>query len=472
MNDAFERFVTSAKGIAEQLVAYRRRCLEGQEPTVRQLPIEELSEKLRFNHWIKNGGLTDQPLSDWMDTYLANSTRLHAPGFMAHQVAIPHPNGALANLVYGFDNNAMNIYEMGPAASAAEYAVINWMLSKIGWGSAPWPKDMPEDGAAPAGLLTSGGSLANLTALLAARARAFPDTWEQGNSAKAALLVPEGPHYSVARAAGIMGLGTDALITVAGDHRGVLDPKDLEPAYQRALDAGRRPFALVLACCATGTGLYDPIEPAAAFCAKHNLWLHIDGAHGAAALASVQTRHYLKGIEAADSVIWDAHKMLATPSLCAAVLVKHGRDLFGAMRQNASYLFHDKDQPGYDFIEHTVECTKTAMGLRLFLILGAMGEQGMGDHVAQLYAKTTRFAQQIQARPGFEIAVEPQANILCFRYKDHNALMLRKEILRKERYYLSTVDLMGKSWLRLVIMNHNTTTETIDGLLNQIEQIS
>ncbi len=230
------------------------------------------------------------------------------------------------------------------------------------------------------------GSLANLTALLAARGRIAPRTWKDGAPADLALLAPAESHYSIARAAGIMGMGRAAIYELPVDGRGRVIPDALGPVFQRVQDDGRRPFALVANACSTAVGIYDPLSEIGVACRERGVWLHVDGAHGASALVSPVLRHLLSGIELADSVVWDAHKLMCTPTLCAAVLVKDARTLDAAFEQEASYLFHDKEQPGFDFIHRTVECTKAGLGLRFFAVLAALGERGLADYVERQFA--------------------------------------------------------------------------------------
>jgi len=310
----------------------------------------------------------------------------------------------------------MAIYEMGPAAAAIEFFVINWMLEKVGWSPSPSPRQADPNAVYGGGVLTHGGSLANLTALLAARARLAPETWNDGAPADLALLAPAESHYSVARAAGIMGLGRGSIYSLPVDEKGRILPDRLGEVFQRARDDGKRPFALVANACSTAVGLYDPLEEIAHVCREqHGVWFHVDGAHGASALVSPTLRRLLTGVALADSLVWDAHKLMRTPTLCAAVLVRDARTLDAAFQQEASYLFHDKEEPGFDFIHRTVECTKAGLGLRFFAVLAALGERGLAEYVERQFALASDAYRYISSQRGFECPVEPQANILCFR---------------------------------------------------------
>ena len=226
-------------------------------------------------------------------------------------------------------------------------------------------------------------------------------------------------------------------------------------------------MALVANACSTAVGIYDPLDEIGDFCREHDLWLHIDGAHGASALLSSQHRALLRGIHKANSLTWDAHKLLQTPVLCAALLVRDHRDLDSAFQQDASYLFHEKAQPGFDFIHRTVECTKAGLGLKLFLVLAALGERGLAETIEKQYALTAQAYAWIQDQEDFSCPVAPQSNILCFRIVGSDTLQLRvrDNLLTQGRFHISTTTFNNSRYLRLVIMNPHTKMEDIQNLI-------
>ncbi len=455
---------------AAALQAFADQGQHAARPVLNQLPLSELAQKLGLSQLIPYGGLQGERLNHFLADYLAASTCLHHPHFMAHQVAVPLPQSALAALVDGFTNNAMAIYEMGPAAAAVEHTILEWMLTKIGWSAAPLPGAHHEKGCAAAGVLTHGGSLANLTALSAARASIAPSAWETGTPPGLVILAPPSCHYSIARAAGIMGLGQRAVIAAPTDALGRLDPNRLSDAFRQIATDGRRVLAVVANACSTALGLYDPLRDIAEICRAHDARLHVDGAHGASVLLSPRLRHLVDGIELAQSVVWDAHKMLRTSTLCAALLVKDHRHLDRAFREEASYLFHDKDEPGFDFIHRTVECTKAGLGLKLFFALAYEGEAAIARMIERQTDLAQQAAQYLEDEPDIEVAVEPQSNIVCFRLAGSDALQLemRRRLTQHGEFYISTAEALGRRWLRLALMNPATTLDDIKALLAEL----
>ncbi|MEZ6019676.1 MAG: pyridoxal-dependent decarboxylase [Planctomycetota bacterium] len=286
----------------------------------------------------------------WRDL-LQHAHHLHHPGYIGHQVAPIVPAAALVEMVSTMLNNGMAIWEMGPANTACEKRMVQILAQQVGWSS----------GAD--GVLTHGGSLGNLTALLAARqARAQGDAWSDGQTRPGTFLASAQNHYSIDRAVRIMGMGAQGVTQVACDRRHRLDPADLPRALEAARAAGREVLGVVACAGTTATGSFDPLPAIADFCEAHGLWLHVDGAHGASFLLDAGLRSRLAGIERADSVVWDLHKMMLAPPLITAVLFRDGAHSHGTFVQKASYLFSEGEPCSPDIGRRTVECTKRALG--------------------------------------------------------------------------------------------------------------
>ena len=466
-------FLSDSRIVSRALDRFRRRAVRRDGPVVSQPPIENLIRDLDLEGYARRGGLTGRGLARFLDRYLDSCTWLHHPGYMAHQVAAPHSSGALASLVDGFTNNAMAIYEMGPPAAAIEFWVLNWMIAKVGWVPMPYPREAGPALLHAGGVLTHGGSLANLTALLAARSRVAPDAWDRGTPPDLALLVPSESHYSIARAAGILGLGSAAVTPLETDAAGRVIPDRVRRAIRRVRESGRRPMALVANACSTALGLFDRLREIGAACREEGVWLHVDGAHGASALLSEGTRALLDGVELADSLVWDAHKLMRTPTLCAAVLLRDARDLDGAFKQEASYLFHDKAQPGVDFIHRTVECTKSGLGLRFFAVLAALGEQGLAAYVERQFGLAREAHRWISGLPDFECPAAPQANILCFRLSaasDEAQIAARDALISEGSFHLSTAEVGGRRYLRASFMSPETTMDDVRRMIERVRR--
>jgi L-2,4-diaminobutyrate decarboxylase len=179
-------------------------------------------------------------------------------------------------------------------------------------------------------------------------------------------------------------------------------------------------------------------------------------------------------VELADSLTWDAHKLLQTSALCAAVLFRDGRRLLSTFRTDAAYVTEGTREIGHDFIGHQFECTKSPLGLKLFLVLAMVGEEGLASNLEALLERARRIHAQIAARAGFETLCPPESNILCFRRVGDDDLQsrIRQDLMRKGDFLLSQADIDGRRWLRMTVMNPLTDQETVHRLLDRIEELA
>jgi L-2,4-diaminobutyrate decarboxylase len=463
-------FEADAEIIVQALSEFYRRSIAGEAPVIRQPPMSELIDRLELSSLVRDGELSGESLAWFIDQYLSALTRFYHPANIAHQQAVPHYMAALAGLVDNFVSSDGSIYEFGPASVSIEYFLINWLLEKVGWRPAPLNPEQESGEIHGGGILTHGGSLSNLTALITARTQLVPEVWLEGNPGNLAILAPAETHYSIARAAAIMGLGHRAIYPLKVDERGVILSDRLPAAYARVKAEGRRVLALIANAGTTAAGLYDPLQEIGTFCREQGLWLHVDGAHGGPALLTNKYRHLTRGIELADSLTMNMHKLMRVTAFCTALLVRDARTLDEAFTQEASYLFHDKEQPGYDFLHRTIECTKPVLGLKFFMVLAAMGERGMAEYIERQFNLTADAYRYLQSLPDFECPVEPQSNILCFRVKGigDGHLALRSRLLVRGDYYVSTTTLNGQRYLRLTLTNPATSLDEIRGLVEEI----
>ncbi len=428
------------------------------------LPWESPSEQLA--HWERRMADGEQDVSDFIGEFAARSIKIHHPHYMGHQVCAPVPAAALAGFAAEFLNNGMAVYEMGPAATALERWIVRRTCDAMGF-----PKGD--------GFLTSGGTLATLTALLAARAMVLgEDVLQSGTGREFAVIASEEAHYCTARAVQVMGWGRDGLVTVPTDGRFKMRTDLLSAALDEAGRRGRKVVAVVASACSTSTGSYDDIHAVGDFCEAHGLWLHVDGAHGAAVAFCPELRGLISGIERANSAILDFHKLLLTPALATAVLFRESAASWAAFHQRAQYLFAENDpEPWRDGGRRTMECTKLSMSVKIAAIWRAHGEALFAEHLSTVHALAKQFAELLRNRDSFEVAIAPESNIVCFRHHpdglpddaldSHNAA-LRKRIIESGEFYIVQTVLRGRTWLRTALMNPFTTIEHLAAMLDAL----
>jgi L-2,4-diaminobutyrate decarboxylase len=411
-----------------------------------------------------------------VQTMLDHGHNLHDPRYIGHQVASSIPLAGLFDAVGAITNQAMAIYDMGPWATAAEWAMVEQLGKQIGWRAGEF-----------SGLVTHGGSLANLTALLTARNVTLGDCWERGvarDGLPPVMVVHADAHYCVSRSAGILGLGTNQVLRVGLDSRRRLDPNQLEEVL-RGLRAKNQPIAAVVACaCSTPVGAFDQLDDVADVCQRYGVWLHVDAAHGGAACLSPRYRHLVAGLCRADSLVWDAHKMLFVPALCAFVFYRNQAHKFEAFRQNAPYLF-DPTAPGlaeYDSALRTVECTKRAAAFGLWGMWSLMGPQLFADLVDITFGMGRVFYEKLSAATDFVPLNEPQCNIVVFRHVPEalrNAprdvlgrfqFELRRRVIESGKFYIVSTTIDGVGALRATIINPLTSPDDLDYLLDVLRE--
>ncbi len=435
---------------------------------------------------LANGLAGDRALQLFQKTF-SRSIRLHHPHFMGHQISPTLPVASLAGFVSDYLNNGMGVYEMGIAGTTMERFVVQAAARQFGMG----------DGAD--GFLTSGGTLGNLTAMLAARSIKAPgDVWVDGNQQLLAVLVSDQAHYCIDRAARVMGWGKDGVILVPTDAAFKMRTDQLDSCLEQAATNGRKVIAVVGSACSTATGSFDDLVAIGEFCRHNDLWFHVDGAHGAAASFSSKYKRRVAGIELADSVTMDFHKMLLTPALATALVFKEAKHSQCAFTQQADYLWDEEsgsrsgNTEYYDLARRTFECTKTMTSLKVFSILAIHGAEIFDANVTRLFDLSQSFASLLETADDFELALQPKANIVCYRYVpehlktiddeqdsaenevavDDLNRRLRTKLAADGKFYIVQTKLNGRHWLRSTISNPLTDDEHFLALLQEIRDVA
>lgn len=409
-----------------------------------------------------------------ISTMLDHGQNLHHPGYVGHQVPASMPVAGLFDAVGSITNQPMAIYEMGPWATVVEHALLRKLAQLVGWN--------PDTSS---GLLTHGGSLANLTALLTARNVAFPNSWEDGCPFNAVIVAHTDSHYCVSRSAGILGMGTRQIRSVALDEHRRMDPIALRQTLEKCQAAGEKVVAVVAVACATPIGAFDKLSAIADVCERFGVWMHVDAAHGGGVLMSNTHRHLAAGIERADSVVWDAHKMLFVPALCAAVLYRNSDHQFAAFQQNAPYLFNSDDSnvAAFDSGIRTVECTKRACGFGLWGAWSLYGREVFEQIVDKVFALAAIASDELDAADDFERPFHRDANIIVYRHlpetmkvasaemQNQFQFKLRERLVQSGDFYIVQTVIDDVAYLRMVVMNPMTTVADLGRLLDKLREL-
>ncbi|MEM9076119.1 MAG: pyridoxal-dependent decarboxylase [Bacteroidota bacterium] len=458
-------FESKAKQLLELVAEHFQQTIHNRKKNT--LSWNEPDNELKFwRAFFENGNI-----DEFFKEILKRTTHTHNPKYVGHQVGVTAPITLLSGMLSNLLNNGMAVYEMGMSPNAIEKIVTEKLCETIGYGS--------QSG----GFLTSGGTLANLTALLSARkAKVAHDVWNEGHTKPLGIMVCEEAHYCVDRAAKIMGLGEKGIIKVPADENYSIKLDQIEAFYQKSLEEGIQIFAIVGSAPSTATGAYDNLEAIQAFAEKYNLWFHVDGAHGGAAIFSEKYKHLLKGTEKSDSMVIDGHKMMMMPTITTALLFKNRRHADHTFSLDADYLLKEThEEEWYNSGRRTFECTKTMMCMHWFLLLKLYGEELFDAYVTRQYDLAKDFSEMLSKESDFEIATKPVSNILCFRYihpdlstdecNEVNA-KIRQQLLEEGEFYMVETKLRGVHYLRTTLMNPFTTLEHLEVLVHKIRKAS
>ncbi len=415
----------------------------------------------------EEGRSADDVLDATRDHVLTHPFGNSHPRFWAFINATPDPMGVMADFLASAMNS--NCWGGDHAAIHVEDRVVRWIAEILG---------LP-DGAE--GILTSGGSMANFTALATARRAMSPGVREDGIAGEPPLVVyaSEEAHNCVDKAVDLLGLGTRQLRVIPTDESFRIRTDALQAAIAVDRQAGRRPAIVVGNAGSVNTGAIDPLDEMADLCAREELWFHVDGAYGAMACVSESLRPLFAGLERADSVATDPHKWLYVPYEAGAALVREPGRLADAFRRPASYLVHDPDSPVRGpvlFNERGPELSRGFKALKVWMGLRRHGRKGYAAAVEHDVAMARFLADAVRAREEFELLAEPGLSILNFRYRprtsaDSDLDRLNRQIVNRlvesGGFFLAPTLVRGRTWLRVAIVNFRTREDDLQALLDE-----
>jgi glutamate decarboxylase len=325
-----------------------------------------------------------------------------------------------------------------------------------------------------------------MTSIVIARNTLYPASKTTGNADhKFVLFTSAHGHYSLEKAAQMLGIGTDNVVSVPIDAQGQMISSELEKLVQKTKDAGKTPFYVNATAGTTVLGSFDPFKEISAVCKKHNLWLHVDASWGGPVIFSSKQKHKLAGVELVDSLAVNPHKMMGAPITCSFLL---GPDLTKFHKANtlpAGYLFHEGNEGGevWDLADLTLQCGRRGDSLKLALSWIYYGRGGFEKQIDNAFDIASYFATEISKRKDFVLVSEnpPPCLQVCFYFAkggnpaeraDENT-RTTSEIVQKliPRGFMVDYAPGEKGSFFRVVVNRETTQGTIDGLIKAIEEV-
>ncbi|HXG80480.1 MAG TPA: aminotransferase class V-fold PLP-dependent enzyme [Sphingomicrobium sp.] len=444
--------------LAEQVLEQALAFLEGNPDGPANIPASEVFAQRLDPEFAQEGRGLDAVLS-YVDKCIAQpGFTTTSPRFMAYIPGGALFHSALGDFLAAVSNKYSGFASASPGAVRIENACCTWMAKVIGY---------PETSA---GTLTSGGSLANLTAIVTAREARDAD-------GAGAVYMTRFVHHCVDKALHIAGRGRAPKRLIATDKHCRMDVAALEQAIERDLAEGIRPWLVVASAGTIDTGSVDPLDAVADVCARHDIWFHVDGAYGGLFALCDEGKAKLKGLERADSVALDPHKTLFLPYGTGAVLVRDGNQLLHAFSASAEYIRPlGESEVGPSPADLSPELTRHFRGLRLWLPLQLAGVAAFRAAQKEKLALARYFHARLSELPDFDAGPPPDLSVVAFRFKPHGldpdsaSERLLQHLQQEGRVMLSGTRIDGQFFIRCAILSFRTHVEHVDEAIEALRR--
>ncbi len=429
---------------------------------------EELAEELDLD---RNAAGDWQQLFQWIGKYLQHSVKTGHPGFLNRMWSGANLPSIVGEIVTAVTNTSACTYEGAPVSTLMEHFMLNTMLNLAGF----------EEGE---GQMTSGSSSGNMIAMLSARNQMLDTCKEDGLAGQAPMVafVSADAHYSLDKAANILGIGTAQLIKVPVDEHGRMRPEALEQLLQKHQQAGEKPFFVCATLGTTVRGAFDPLPPLIELRKQYGFWLHGDGAWGGAVLLDDELKqHYLAGVEQLDSFTWDFHKMAGTSLMCNVLLFNHHPGTLRCVCSAGehSYLFREEHESAeLDTGTASLQCGRRVDSLKWFLDWKYFGKEGLAQRVRH-YLALSEYAEQVaNSTPELEMTVPRESFNVCFRFRtpddldanDFN-LELRHRLFRQGICLVGIAYIDDQLTLRLLITHADFSRTEVDNFFSSLVSV-
>jgi len=398
------------------------------------------------------------PLVELVDAIARNSADNAGPGFLAYIPGGGLFASSLADLLSTTIDRFVNLWGEAPVAAQIEDNVVRWLCDLFGYP--------PES----RGVLTSGGSMANFSAIVSARKAKLPEDFLSGT-----LYVSEQAHASVAKAAMLAGFPVRNVrrVPVTPELRLDVDAARLMVEEDRA--AGLEPFALVASAGTTNTGAVDPIAACADLAAEEDLWLHVDAAYGGFFQLTERGRARFRGIERADSITLDPHKGMFLPYGTGGLVVRDGARLRAAHHAGQAAYLQDLGEDGHlpNFAEYSAELSRDFRGLRVWFPLALHGVSAFREALDEKLDLARVLYEGLCEVPELELPWEPELTVVPFRLREGddaaNARLLER-INASKRVFLSSTVVEGRFTIRACILSHRTHEDRVRECIEIVQE--
>ena len=397
------------------------------------------------------------PLTEWLGRVINSGFNTAHPGFLAFIPGGGLVTSALAEWIIKTTNRYGTAHFASPLLVELENRVIKTFAAWVGYGEEA------------AGVLTTGGSLANFTALVTARRTKLPEDFLSG-----VLYCSNQTHHSVMKAANLAGFSSRNIRILSSDEHFKIVPSELKKQITEDRRAGLQPFMVIASAGTTNTGSIDPLVELGDICRHEDLWYHVDGAYGGAFILTPAGKHLLKGIEAADSITLDPHKGLFLPYGTGCILVKDRNKLISAHEMRGDYMPDlDRERAHLDPLSLSVELSREHRGLKIALPLILHGVQAFADALVEKLELSQVLYEALIKTPELEILNKPELTTIAFRMigrEDSENKAFMDAINAGGKVFLSGTVLNEKFALRVSILSHRTHAAEVESVISEIQR--
>jgi aromatic-L-amino-acid decarboxylase len=397
----------------------------------------------------------DAVLTTLFDRAVPTSFNTAGPGYLAYIPGGGLLHAAVADFVADAVNRYTGVWLAAPGLVQLETNVLRWLTGMVGYPTTAL------------GILTSGGSLANFSAIVAARSERLPERFLDGT-----LYVSDQVHHSVQKAARLAGFPSDAVRVIPSDRQFRMRLDQLQATVRRDRDDGRRPFLVVGSGGTTNTGAVDDLSALADVAERDHLWLHVDAAYGGFFALTERGRRALSGLERADSITLDPHKGMFLPYGTGALLVRNVATLRRSHATEGAYLPAMQDADDFvDYCQISPELSRPFRGLRLWLPLQLAGVGAFRAALDEKLDLARTAAEALRDMPGVEIVAEPELSTVAFRAvwpgldageTDARNRRLMDDVNRRRRVYLTGTTVNGQFLIRICVLSFRTHRDRIE----------
>jgi len=468
-------------GSAQSIAAYQEAIEQSTQAVVQWLKQPEMYQgktvaelRERINLEFTSQGLGNQAaIERAVEYFLKDSLSVHHPQCVAHLHCPSLVISQAAEVLINATNQSMDSWDQSPSATIIEMKLIEWLRAQVGYP------------AGDAGVFTSGGTQSNLMGLMLARDAFFARQGHSvqqhgltGNLSKIKVLCSENAHFSVQKNMALMGLGYQSVTLVKTDAFSRMDVNDLTQKLAEAKANGEQVMAIVATAGTTDAGAIDPLAEIAALAAEQQIWVHVDAAWGGALLLSEKYRHFLNGLELADSVTLDFHKQFFQTISCGAFLLKDARH-YQLMRYQAAYLNSDFDeeQGVPNLVSKSLQTTRRFDALKLWMGLEALGKKQYAEIIDNGVTLAQQVAQFVGEQPPLELVMQPQLASVLFRFRPEkgdtaSVALLNQRIgdalLASGSANVGVTEADGVTCLKLTLLNPTVCLEDVKVLLASV----